>query len=177
MVLEELEHAKARGARIYGEITGFGMSGDAHHITAPPADGEGAARCMKIAIADAGLNPEQLDYINAHGTSTGLGDRAESDAIKTAFGDHAYQVTVSSTKSMTGHLLGAAGGVESIFCIRALETGRIPPTLNLEDPDPECRLDHVVDKAREGPLRVVLNNSFGFGGTNAALVLRAWDDG
>jgi 3-oxoacyl-[acyl-carrier-protein] synthase II len=173
LLLESLEHARARSARIRAEVIGYGATADASHMTIPDAEGDGARRCMLRALEDAGLEPEAIDYVNAHATSTPLGDPAEAKAIRAVLGD---RVPVSATKSMMGHLLGAAGGVESILCIRALETGRIPPTLNLEDPDPECRLDHVVDKAREAPLRVALNNSFGFGGTNAALVLRAWDD-
>jgi 3-oxoacyl-[acyl-carrier-protein] synthase II len=170
MVLEELEHAKARGAEIYGELTGFGMSGDAHHITAPPADGEGAARCMKVAVADAGLNPDQIDYINAHGTSTGLGDRAETDAIKTTFGDYAYQLSVSSTKSMTGHLLGAAGGVEAIFTLLSIRDNIIPPTINLDQPGEGCDLDYTPHQAKDLVIRKAISNSFGFGGTNGTLV-------
>ncbi len=170
MVLEELQHAKARGAKIYGEITGFGMSGDAHHMTAPPADGEGAARCMKIAVADAGLNPSDIEYINAHGTSTPLGDRAESDAIKTAFGEHAYKVIISSTKSMTGHLLGAAGGVEAIFSLLSIRDNVIPPTINLDQPGEGCDLDYTPNTARQAVIRNAISNSFGFGGTNGTLV-------
>jgi len=173
MVLEELGHAQARGATIHGEVTGFGMSGDAHHMTAPPEDGEGAARCMAIAIRDAGLAPADIDYINAHGTSTPLGDRAESDAVKTAFGDHAYRVAISSTKSMTGHLLGAAGGVEAIFSLLAIRDGVIPPTINLENPGEGCDLDYTPNQARETAVRTAISNSFGFGGTNASLVFRA----
>ncbi len=176
MVLEELEHAKSRGANIYGEITGFGMSGDAHHITAPPADGEGAARCMRIAVADAGLNPEDIDYINAHGTSTPLGDRAESDAVKTSFGDHAYKVTISSTKSMTGHLLGAAGGVEAIFCLLSIIDNIIPPTINLDTPGEGCDLDYTPNNARDLKIRSAISNSFGFGGTNGSLVFERLDN-
>ena len=175
MVLEELQHAKSRGANIYGEITGFGMSGDAHHITAPPADGDGAARCMRIAVADAGLNPADIDYINAHGTSTPLGDRAETDAMKTIFGDHAYQVAVSSTKSMTGHLLGAAGGVEAIFCLLSIRDGVIPPTINLDQPGEGCDLDYTANTARELGVRTAISNSFGFGGTNGTLVFEKLD--
>jgi 3-oxoacyl-[acyl-carrier-protein] synthase II len=170
MVVEELEHARARGAEIFAELIGFGMSGDAHHMTAPPEDGEGAARCMKIALQDAKINPEQVDYINAHGTSTVLGDRAESDAVKTIFGDHAYRLAVSSTKSMTGHMLGAAGGTEAVFSVLALRDGVIPPTINLEQPGEGCDLDYVPNVAREMPLERVISNSFGFGGTNGTLV-------
>ena len=175
MVLEELEHARARGANIIAELAGFGMSGDAYHMTAPPADGEGAARCMDVALRDAGLNPEQVDYINAHGTSTPLGDRAESDAVKTIFGDHAYRLAVSSTKSMTGHMLGAAGGAEAVFTVLAMRDGVIPPTINLEEPGEGCDLDYVPNVAREAPVAVALSNSFGFGGTNGTLVFRRYD--
>jgi 3-oxoacyl-[acyl-carrier-protein] synthase II len=176
MVLEELEHARSRGAEIYGEITGFGMSGDAHHMTAPPADGEGAARCMRIAVADAGLNPTDIQYINAHGTSTPLGDRAESDAIKTTFGDHAYKVIVSSTKSMTGHLLGAAGGVEAIFSLLSIRDNVIPPTINLDNPGEGCDLDYTPNNAREVVIDRAISNSFGFGGTNGTLIFEQLND-
>jgi 3-oxoacyl-[acyl-carrier-protein] synthase II len=170
LVLEEYEHAKARGARIYCELVGFGMSSDAHHMTMPLADGSGAAMCMRNAMRDARLNPEQIDYINAHGTSTPLGDVAETKAIKLAFADHAKQVMISSTKSMTGHALGAAGAIESIFCILALRDQVVPPTINLHSPDSECDLDYVPLTARQTPVRVAVNNSFGFGGTNATLI-------
>jgi 3-oxoacyl-[acyl-carrier-protein] synthase II len=172
VVIEELEHARKRGASIYAEIVGFGMSGDAHHMTAPPEDGEGAARCMKLALKDAGINPQDVDYINAHGTSTLLGDRAESDAVKTVFGDHAYELAVSSTKSMTGHMLGAAGGVEAIFSVLAMRDGIAPPTINLSDPGEGCDLDYVANTAREMPIDIALSNSFGFGGTNGTLVFK-----
>lgn len=170
VVVEELEHARKRGAKIYAELIGFGMSGDAYHMTAPPEDGEGAARCMSIALRDAAINPEQVDYINAHGTSTPLGDRAESDAVKTTFGDHAYSMMVSSSKSMTGHLLGAAGGVEAIFTILALRDGVVPPTINLENPGEGCDLDYVPNTARDAGINIALSNSFGFGGTNGTLI-------
>ncbi len=170
VVVEELEHARRRGAPIYGEIAGFGMSGDAHHMTAPPEDGEGAARCMEIALRDAHIEPGKVDYINAHGTSTPLGDRAESDAVKTVFGDHAYRLAVSSTKSMTGHLLGSAGSTEAIFTLLAMRDGIAPPTINLEHPGEGCDLDYVPNTAREMQIDVALSNSFGFGGTNGTLV-------
>ena len=173
VVLEEYEHARARGATIYAELIGFGMSGDAHHITAPPADGEGARLAMTAAIRDAQLSPADIDYINAHATSTELGDRAETVAIKRTLGDHASKVAVSSTKSMTGHLLGAAGVVEAIFSILAIRDSVLPPTINLENPDPECDLDYVPGAARQAPVRVALSNSFGFGGTNGSLIFRA----
>jgi 3-oxoacyl-[acyl-carrier-protein] synthase II len=171
VVVEELEHARRRGATIYGEITGFGMSGDAYHMTAPPADGEGAARCMDIALQDAGIALDSVQYINAHGTSTPLGDRAESDAIKTVFGDHAYRMAISSTKSMTGHLLGAAGSTEAIFALLAMRDGIAPPTINLEHPGEGCDLDYVPNTAREMQIDVAMSNSFGFGGTNGTLIL------
>jgi 3-oxoacyl-[acyl-carrier-protein] synthase II len=173
VVLEEYEHARARGAQIYAELIGFGMSGDAHHITAPPEDGEGARLAMSAAIRDAQIASEAVDYINAHATSTELGDRAETIAIKRTLGDHARKVAVSSTKSMTGHLLGAAGVVEAIFSILAIRDGVLPPTINLENPDPECDLDYVPGAARQAPVRVALSNSFGFGGTNGSLIFRA----
>lgn len=175
VMLEEYEQARARGAPIYAELVGFGMSGDAHHITAPPEDGEGARLAMLHALRDAQLTPESVDYVNAHATSTELGDRAETIAIKRCFGDHAYRLAVSSTKSMTGHLLGAAGAVEAIFSILAIRDGVVPPTINLEHPDAECDLDYVPGSAREQPVRVALSNSFGFGGTNGSLIFRALD--
>ena len=170
LVLEEYEAAKARGARIYAELSGVGMSSDAYHITLPPEDGRGARRAMENALRDAGLNPEQVDYINAHGTSTPAGDKAESTAVKLAFGEHAYKLAVSSTKSMTGHLLGAAGGIEAVFCCLALRDQVIPPTINLDNPSEGCDLDYVPHQAREAALNVVVSNSFGFGGTNGSLV-------
>jgi 3-oxoacyl-[acyl-carrier-protein] synthase II len=173
IVLEEYEHAQARGAHIYAELVGFGMSGDAHHITSPPDDGEGARLAMTAAIRDAEINVEAVDYINAHATSTELGDRAETIAIKRTLGEHARKVAVSSTKSMTGHLLGAAGVVEAIFSILAIRDGVLPPTINLENPDPECDLDYVPGSARQAPVRIALSNSFGFGGTNGSLIFRA----
>jgi 3-oxoacyl-[acyl-carrier-protein] synthase II len=172
MILESLEHARQRGARIYAEIVGYGMSADAYHITQPAPDGEGAARSMGLALADAGVRPSEVDYINAHGTSTPTGDVNETQAIKTVFGEHAYKVAVSSTKSMTGHLLGAAGGVESVITVLTILHGQIPPTINYEVPDPDCDLDYVPNTARRLPVRVALTNSFGFGGTNASLVFR-----
>ncbi|MDC8015339.1 beta-ketoacyl-ACP synthase II [Tahibacter soli] len=172
VVLEEYEHAKARGARIYAELAGFGMSGDAYHMTSPSENGEGAARCMANALKDAGLNPTDVQYINAHGTSTPAGDLAETQATKTCFGDYAHKVMVSSTKSMTGHLLGAAGGVEAIFSVLAMHHGVVPPTINLDEPGEGCDLDYVPNTARDAQLDIVLSNSFGFGGTNGTLVFR-----
>jgi 3-oxoacyl-[acyl-carrier-protein] synthase II len=172
VVLEELEHAKARGATIYAELAGFGMSGDAYHITAPPEDGAGAARCMTAAIADAGFNPTDIDYINAHGTSTQLGDVAETSALKTVFGDHAGKLAVSSTKSTTGHLLGAAGAIEAVFSVMALHKQIIPPTINLDNPGEGCDLDYVPHTARETELNALISNSFGFGGTNGSLLFK-----
>ena len=175
VVLEELEYAKARGARIYAEVIGFGMSGDAFHITLPPADGEGARKCMAAAIRDAGIDASDIDYLNAHGTSTPAGDIGETNGIKRAFGDSAKSLTVSSTKSTTGHLLGAAGAVEAIFCALAIRDQVIPPTINLDNQDPECDLDYTPHVARDAKVRTVISNSFGFGGTNGSLVLRAFD--
>lgn len=172
LVLEELEHALKRGAPIYAEVVGYGMSADAHHMTDPAPGGEGAARCMALALKSAGLSPQEVGYINAHGTSTGVGDKAETDAIKAVFGDFARKVPVSSTKSMTGHLLGAAGGVEAVITALTIKHGMIPPTINLEYPDPECDLDYVPNKPRQADVRVAMSNSFGFGGHNATIVLK-----
>lgn len=172
LMLEEYEHAKARGARIYCELIGYGMSSDAYHMTSPSESGEGAARCMRNALRDAGINPEQVDYINAHGTSTPAGDKAETQAVKAAMGDHAYKVAVSSTKSMTGHLLGAAGGVEAVFSVLALRDQVLPPTINLDTPDPDCDLDYVPNVARETKVTIAMSNSFGFGGTNGTLIFK-----
>jgi 3-oxoacyl-[acyl-carrier-protein] synthase II len=176
IVLEEYEHAKARGAAIYCEIVGYGMSADAHHITAPPDDGGGAARSMRNALRDANLQPADVDYINAHGTSTPLGDVAECIAVKRAFGEHAYKLAISSTKSMTGHLLGAAAGIEAVFTVLAIRDQVVPPTANLVDVDPQCDLDFVPRVARKMPIRVAISNSFGFGGTNATIAFRSLND-
>ncbi len=175
LVLEEYEHAKARGAHMYAEIKGYGMSGDAYHMTQPSPNGEGAARCMKNALRDAGINIDQVDYVNAHGTSTPAGDVAEVNAIKTALGEHAYQTAISSTKSMTGHLLGAAGGIEAIFSVLALRDQVAPPTTNQYTPDPDCDLDFIPNQAREMRIQVAMSNSFGFGGTNGSLVFTKLD--
>jgi 3-oxoacyl-[acyl-carrier-protein] synthase II len=175
VVLEEYEHAKARGAKIYAELIGFGMSSDAYHITLPPADGEGARKCMAAAIRDAGIDPTDIDYINTHGTSTPAGDIGETNGIKNAMGDHARKVMISSTKSTTGHLLGAAGVAEAIFCTLAIKNHVVPPTINLENQDPECDLDYTANVAREAKIRTALSNSFGFGGTNGSLIFRAVD--
>lgn len=173
LILESLEHAQKRGARIYGEVIGYGMSGDAYHMTDP--DPDGAARCMAKAIKDAGISPSDIDYINAHGTSTPVGDRSETTAIKKALGDHAYKVAVSSTKSMTGHLLGAAGGVEALICGLTLKHGMIPPTINLDNQDPECDLDYVPNTPRQADVKVAMSNSFGFGGHNATIILKKFE--
>jgi 3-oxoacyl-[acyl-carrier-protein] synthase II len=173
LVLEEYEHAKKRGARIYCELAGYGLSADAHHITAPCEDGEGASRCMVNALRNGGVNADQVDYINAHGTSTPLGDIAETIALKRCFGDHAKKLAVSSTKSMTGHLLGAAGGIEAVFSALAIHEQIAPPTINLVNQDPQCDLDYVPNEARKMPIKVAVSNSFGFGGTNGSLVFRA----
>ena len=172
LVLEDYEHAKRRGAKIYAEIVGYGMSSDAFHITMPDETGEGAALAMLRALKDAGVSPEEVDYINAHGTSTPLNDKTETLAIKKVFGDHAYKLWISSNKSMIGHLLGAAGAVEAIFTVKSIQEGIVPPTINYENPDPECDLDYVPNQAREKKIEVALSNSFGFGGVNACLVFR-----
>jgi 3-oxoacyl-[acyl-carrier-protein] synthase II len=173
--LESLEHAKNRGARIYAEIVGFGMSCDAYHITAPDPDGHGASLAMRWALKDAGLNPEQVTYINAHGTSTKLNDKIESMAIKKAFGSHAKKVMVSSTKSMTGHLLGAAGGVEFVICALSIKDDVVAPTINYEFPDPECDLDYVPNTARKTKVNACMSNSLGFGGHNATLIVKKFE--
>jgi 3-oxoacyl-[acyl-carrier-protein] synthase II len=173
--VEALEHARARGAEIYAEIVGYGLSGDGYHMAAPPEDGDGAVRCMRMALADAGMNPGEIDYINAHGTSTPLNDVVETRAIKRVFGDHARKLAISSTKSMTGHMLGGAGGIESVFTALTLKHGLIPPTINLHNPDPECDLDYVPHTAREIKIRAAMSNSFGFGGTNAVLVMKRFE--
>ncbi|MFC3883718.1 beta-ketoacyl-ACP synthase II [Bacillus songklensis] len=175
LVLEELEHALARGAKIYAEIVGYGATGDAYHITAPAPGGEGGVRAMRQAINDAGLQPSDIDYINAHGTSTEYNDKYETMAIKEVFGDHAYKVAISSTKSMTGHLLGAAGGVEAIFSVKTIENGIIPPTINYKTPDPDCDLDYVPNEARKQEVKTVLSNSLGFGGHNATIILKKYE--
>ena len=172
LVIEELEHAIKRGATIYAEITGYGASSDAYHIAAPPEDGEGAARCLRLALQDAGLAPEDIDYINAHGTSTPLNDRCETQAIKTVFGDHARRLAISSTKSMTGHMLGAAGGIEAAFTALSIRDQIAPPTMNLQEASPECDLDYVPNQARKMEIRAAVSNSFGFGGTNGVIVMQ-----
>jgi 3-oxoacyl-[acyl-carrier-protein] synthase II len=174
LVIEELEHAKKRGARIYAEIIGYGMSGDAHHMTDP--DPDGAARCMTLALKNAGITPDQVEYINAHGTSTPVGDKSETIAIKKTFGEHAYKLAVSSTKSMTGHMLGAAGGVEAVILALTITRGFIPPTINLENQDPECDLDYVPNTPRKADISIALSNSFGFGGHNATIVLKRFEE-
>ena len=176
VVLEELEHAKARGAKIYCELAGYGNTADANHMTAPAPEGEGAARCMKMALKSAGLKPEDISYINAHGTSTPQGDLAETQAIKSVFGEHARKLVISSTKGALGHMLGAAGGVETIICAKAIQIGMVPPTINLDNPDPECDLDYVPHKARTMPVNAILNNSFGFGGHNATVLAKKFVD-
>ena len=172
LVIEEMEHALERGASIYAEITGYGLSGDAYHVSAPEPGGEGAIHCMQMALDYSGLKPEDLDYINAHGTSTKLNDLSETKAIKAVFGEHAYKLAVSSTKSMTGHLLGGAGGVEAVFSVLTIKNGVIPPTINYETPDPECDLDYVPNMARQVEVKTAMSNSFGFGGTNASLIFK-----
>lgn len=176
LVLEEYERAKARGAKIYAELVGYGATDDAYHITAPHECGEGAYECMRLALEDAGLNPDEIDYINAHGTSTPLNDKIETLAIKQLFKEHAYKLKISSNKSMIGHLLGAAGAVEAVASVKTIETGLIPPTINLENPDPECDLDYVPNEAVKANVRTVLSNSFGFGGTNACLIFKKCED-
>jgi len=175
MILEELEHARTRGAKIYGEIIGYGCNSDAYHLAAPDPDGDGAARCIQLALKDAKISPEEVNYINAHGTSTELNDLTETIAIKRVFGDYAYKLPISSTKSMTGHLLGAAGSTEAIFSVFSIRDGVIPPTINYENLDPRCDLDFVPNEARQKVLKVAISNSFGFGGTNAVLVFRKFD--
>ncbi len=175
LILEELSHALSRGAPIYGEISGYGMSGDAYHITATSPGGEGAARCMQMALEDAGIGPKEIDYINAHGTSTEYNDIAETQAIKSVFGEHAYRLAISSNKSMIGHLLGAAGAVEAAATVLSIRDGLIPPTINYEYPDPECDLDYVPNRSRKAEIRYGLSNSFGFGGTNASLIFKRFD--
>jgi 3-oxoacyl-[acyl-carrier-protein] synthase II len=172
IVLEELEHAKARGANIYCEVVGYGNTADANHMTAPDPEGGGASRCMSMALRSAGMKPEEISYINAHGTSTPLGDIAETVAIKKVFGDHARKLAISSTKGATGHMLGAAGAIEMAVCVKALQTNTVPPTINYEHPDPQCDLDYVPNTARELPVQAIINNSFGFGGHNASIVAR-----
>ncbi len=176
LILEELNHARERGAKIYAEILGYGMSSDAYHVAAPDPTAIGAINCMKMALEDAGIKPEDVNYINAHGTSTKLNDEVETKAIKALFKDHAYKVSISSTKSMTGHLLGGAGAIEAIFSIMTINTGIIPPTINYENPDPECDLDYVPNKARKTNVKIALSNSFGFGGTNATLVFGRYEE-
>ncbi len=176
MVIESLEHAKARGANIIAELVGYGSTNDAYHITAPAPDGEGGARCMAAAVKDAGISPDQVDYINAHGTSTPYNDKFETAAIKTVFGDHAYKLAVSSTKSMTGHMLGAAGGIEGIISAWAVRDGFLPPTINLDDPDPECDLDYVANKGRAADIEYAVSNSLGFGGHNASIVIKKYTE-
>jgi 3-oxoacyl-[acyl-carrier-protein] synthase II len=172
LVLESLESATDRGARIYAEVAGYGMTADAYHITAPSPGGEGGARCMELALKDAGILASDIEYINAHGTSTKYGDEIETNAIKTVFGEHAYKLCISSTKSMTGHLLGAAGGVEAVITVLCIHHDNVPPTINLDNPDPECDLDYIPNKARKMSVNYALTNSFGFGGTNACLVFK-----
>ncbi|WP_167495799.1 beta-ketoacyl-ACP synthase II [Desulfosediminicola ganghwensis] len=176
LILEDLEHARARGAKIYAEVVGYGLSSDAYHIAAPPEDGEGGQRAMKMALRDAGLAPEDIDYVNAHGTSTPLNDRCETTAIKSVFGEHAYKLAISSTKSMTGHMLGAAGGIESAFLALSIYNQVAPPTINHAEPSPECDLDYVPNTAREMEINAAISNSFGFGGTNAVVAMKKFTD-
>jgi 3-oxoacyl-[acyl-carrier-protein] synthase II len=175
LLLEDYDHAKARGAKIYGEIVGYGMTGDAYHITQPDPEGMGAYRAIRNALVRAGVKPEEVDYVNAHGTSTHLNDKLETMAIKKALGDHAYKTAVSSTKTMMGHMLGAAGAVEAAMCLLAMRDGILPPTINYETPDPECDLDYVPNKARKADIKVALSNSFGFGGHNVCLAFKKLD--
>jgi 3-oxoacyl-[acyl-carrier-protein] synthase II len=175
LVLESLDHALARGAKIYAEVAGYGLSGDGHHMAAPPEDGNGAVRCMEMALADAGMQPEDIDYINAHGTSTPLNDIVETRAIKKVYGEHAKKLAISSTKSMTGHMLGGAGGIESVFTALSIKNQIAPPTMNLENPGPECDLDYVPNQARQMEIKAAMSNSFGFGGTNAVLIMKKYE--
>jgi 3-oxoacyl-[acyl-carrier-protein] synthase II len=175
LILEEMNQALERGAQIYAEVVGYGLSGDAYHVSAPEPEGEGAISCMSMAISDAGLKPEDIDYINAHGTSTKLNDESENKAVKAVFGEHAYKLAISSTKSMTGHLLGGAGGIEAVYTVLTVHHGMVPPTINYETPDPLCDLDYVPNKARKAKVRAAMSNSFGFGGTNASLVFKAFE--
>jgi 3-oxoacyl-[acyl-carrier-protein] synthase II len=176
VVMEELESARRRGAKIYAEVVGYGANCDAHHMTAPSPEGEGAVRCMQQALRSGNIHPTEIDYINAHGTSTPYNDATETQAIKRVFGEHAGRLAVSSTKSMTGHLLGAAGGVEAVYAALVLDRDTLPPTINYEEPDPDCDLDYVPNTPRKAPIRAVLSNSFGFGGTNATLAFRKWTE-
>lgn len=176
LILEELGFALKRGAKIYAEVAGYGLTGDAYHLTTPAPNGEGAARCMAMALKDAGIDPKEMGYINAHGTSTKYNDEYETMAIKTVFGEYAYKIPVSSTKSMTGHLLGAAGGVEAVITVLAMDRGILPPTINLENPDPECDLDYIPNTARKAQVEVAMSNSFGFGGTNACLIFKKYQN-
>jgi 3-oxoacyl-[acyl-carrier-protein] synthase II len=175
LILEEMNQALERGAQIYAEVVGYGLSGDAYHVSAPEPEGEGAISCMSMAISDAGLKPEDIDYINAHGTSTKLNDESENKAVKAVFGEHAYKLAISSTKSMTGHLLGGAGGIEAVYTVLTVHHGMVPPTINYETPDPLCDLDYVPNKPRKTKVRAAMSNSFGFGGTNASLVFKAFE--
>jgi 3-oxoacyl-(acyl-carrier-protein) synthase len=174
--MRELEFAKSRGAQIIAELVGYGLTADAHHMTAPAPGGEGAQRAMRLALEDAGVQPTEVDYVNAHGTSTPLNDLSETEAMKAVLGDHAYDIVVSSTKSMTGHTLGAAGGVESVICALALKEGKIPPTINYSQPDPDCDLNYAPNEVVERPIKLALSNSFGFGGHNACLAIKRWEE-